>query len=201
MNKFVCIMMDRDNQRRMTMTRKTLITLALFGIITGLVLQPAMAKKGKGGGKPAPVPVLTADEAADLLFMREEEKLARDVYRALYDMWGNQVFYNISLSEQKHTDAVLGLIVKYGLTDPVSEFEGVFNDPHLQDLYDLLMDMGDDGELEALQVGVLIEVTDITDIEACILRTDKADILNVYGNLLDGSFSHLDAFERNVAAY
>ncbi len=201
MNKFVCIMMDRDNQRRMTMTRKTLITLALFGIITGLVLQPAMAKKGKGGGKPAPVPVLTAVEAADLLFMREEEKLARDVYRALYDMWGNQVFYNISLSEQKHTDAVLDLIVKYGLTDPASEFEGVFNDQHLQDLYDFLMDMGDDGELEALQVGVLIEVTDITDIEGCILRTDKADILNVYGNLLDGSFNHLDAFQRNVEAY
>ena len=133
--------------------------------------------------------------------MREEEKLARDVYRALYDMWSNQVFYNISLSEQKHTDAVLGLIVKYGLTDPVSEFEGVFNDQHLQDLYDLLMEMGDDGELEALQVGVLIEVTDITDIEECMKHTDKADILNVYGNLLAGSENHLDTFLRNVEAF
>lgn len=29
---------------------------------------------------------LSADEIADLLFSREEEKLARDVYIALYDM-------------------------------------------------------------------------------------------------------------------
>lgn len=181
--------------------KKTVLTLIVGCMITGFLIEPVMAAKGNGKGGGGASPGLTQAEIDDLYYMREEEKLARDVYRALYDMWGNQVFYNISLSEQKHTDAVLGLIEKHGLTDPASELEGVFNDSRLQDLYDLLMDMGDDGVLEALEVGVLIEVTDITDIEEAIKRTDKADILNVYGNLLAGSENHLDAFLRNVDAY
>ena len=185
------------------MNKRTLIALVLCGIAASWMLEPVRAGKGngKGGGGGGSTPTLTQVEIADLYFMREEEKLARDVYRALFDMWGNQVFYNISLSEQKHADAVLGLIEKYGLKDPASLDEGVFNDPYLQKLYDDLMAMGDDGELEALEVGVLIEVTDITDIEECMKHTDKADILNVCGNLLDGSFNHLDAFLRNVEAY
>lgn len=181
------------------MKRKTAFALIIGTMITGMMLEPVMA--GKGGGSGGSTPALTQDEIDGLYFMREEEKLARDVYIALYEMWGNQVFYNISLSEQKHTDAVLGLIEKYGLTDPASDIIGEFNDPYLQNLYDVLMDMGDDGEFEALQVGVIIEETDITDIVEIMMHTDKADILRVYGNLLDGSYNHLDAFLKNIEAY
>jgi hypothetical protein len=183
------------------MTGKTVVTLIIGSMIVGSMIEPVMAGRGKGGGGGGSTPVLTQVEIDDLYFMREEEKLARDVYIALYEQWGNRVFYNISLSEQKHTDAVLGLIVKYGLEDPASTESGIFNDPYLQQLYDDLIGMGMAGELEALQIGVLIEVTDITDIEECMTHTDKADILNVYGNLLAGSENHLDAFLRNVEAY
>lgn len=187
------------------MKRNTLITLIVGSMIAGLMLEPVVAGrgsgKGGGGGGGGSTPVLTEDEIHDLNFMREEEKLAHDVYIALYEKWGTQVFYNISLSEQKHTDAVISLIVKYGLDDPASAEVGVFNDPHLQDLYDLLIDMGMAGEFEALEVGVIIEETDISDIVDCMERTDKADILNVYGNLLDGSYNHLAAFLKNIDAY
>lgn len=183
------------------MKRNTVITLVVGSMIAGLILEPALAGKGNGKGGGGSTPVLTQVEIDDLYFMREEEKLARDVYIALYEQWGTQVFYNISLSEQRHTDKILDLIVKYGLEDPASTEIGVFNDPYLQGLYDLLIDMGMAGELEALQVGELIEVTDITDIEECMERTDKADILTVYGNLLDGSYNHLAAFLKNIEAY
>ena len=183
------------------MTRKSVLSLIIGSLIAGLMIESVMAKSGKGNGGGGSTPVLTQVEIDDLMFMREEEKLARDVYIALYEAWGNTVFYNISQSEQRHTDAVLGLIVKYGLEDPASTEIGVFNDPYLQELYDDLMDIGLAGELEALQVGVLIEVTDITDMEECRTNTDKADILNVYGNLLAGSENHLAAFLRNIEAY
>ena len=43
-----------------------------------------------------PASDLSAEETASLLFMREEEKLARDVYNALYATWGQQTFLNIA---------------------------------------------------------------------------------------------------------
>ncbi|MDD4887687.1 MAG: DUF2202 domain-containing protein, partial [Thiomonas sp.] len=42
---------------------------------------------------------LTAEERADLLLMREEEKIARDVYLRLYEQWGIRPFDNIAGAE------------------------------------------------------------------------------------------------------
>ena len=181
------------------MRKRTLVTLMACGVLSGLMLQPAMAKKGKGGGKPAPVPALSAVEAADLLFMREEEKLARDVYTTLYAEWGVAVFDNISQSEQTHMDKILGLLDQYGLDDPALRF-GEFADGELQDLFDALIAAGLQSELDALMVGALIEEVDMEDIVLAMERTDEADILTVYGNLLAGSENHLNSFVKNIEA-
>ncbi|MCP4143444.1 MAG: DUF2202 domain-containing protein [Chloroflexi bacterium] len=52
-------------------------------------------------------------ETDGLAFMREEEKLARDVYLTLYEQWELRPFSNIAESEQKHTDAVKNLLGPY----------------------------------------------------------------------------------------
>lgn len=185
------------------MRSKTLLSVVVCGLVSASMLVPAVAGRGKGkggGGTPQPAPVLTQQETEDLQFMREEEKLARDVYIVLYDAWGLRVFDNIAQSEQRHADAVLRLIVKYGLPDPVKPGIGEFTNQDLQDLYDDLIAKGLNSKLDALEVGVDIEVTDIADIEECMEHTDRTDILRVYGNLLDGSLNHLDAFLRNVDA-
>ena len=179
------------------MKRKTLVTLVLFGLMTGWMLEPVMAGKRKGGGKP--VPVLTEAEAADLLFMREEEKLARDVYITMYAEWGLPVFDNISQSEQKHMDSILGLLDTYGLDDPALGF-GEFADAELQELFDDLVGIGLQSKLDALMVGALIEEVDMEDIVLAMERTGKADILTVYGNLLAGSENHLNSFVKNIEA-
>lgn len=166
-------------------------------VITGWLIQPAVAAGKKGGGNPRPTPVLSQVEIADLLFMREEEKLAHDVYVTLYAEWGSRVFDNISESEQTHTDAVLGLLDTYGLQDPALEF-GNFANHELQVLYDTLVEVGLESKLEALMVGALIEEVDMEDIVAAMERTDQSNILTVYGNLLAGSESHLNAFVRNI---
>ena len=47
--------------------------------------------------------------------MREEEKLARDVYVALGDRWGLRVFENIARAEQRHMDAVVAQLDREGV--------------------------------------------------------------------------------------
>ena len=144
---------------------------------------------------------LSAEEIAGLKFMREEEKLAHDVYVALYAIWPDDIFYRISLSETTHTEAILALLVKYGIPDPAEgKAPGVFEDPDLQALYDLLVAEGTKSQIDALKVGALIEETDIRDINAKKAVTDEADILTVYGNLLCGSQDHLRAFNDALVA-
>lgn len=176
------------------MNKQKLITLVAVAItVSGLTL-PAFAKKG---GQDVKIPTLSGKESADLLFMREEEKLARDVYRTLYAEWGVRVFDNISQSEQNHMDAILSLLNKYDLDDPALE-AALFSNPELQELFDLLVSNGTQSLLDALMVGALIEEVDIEDIAAAMEHTDKTDILAVYGNLMAGSENHLRAFVRNI---
>jgi hypothetical protein len=142
---------------------------------------------------------LSDAEIEDLLFMREEEKLARDVYLTLYDQWGLPLFQNIASSEQTHTDAIKTLIDRYGLEDPVmSDDIGVFTNPDLQILYNDLIDLGGQSLVDALGVGAVIEEIDILDLLEALDHTDKADIVRVYENLLSGSENHLRAFVRTL---
>jgi hypothetical protein len=138
---------------------------------------------------------LSGEEADGLLYMREEEKLARDVYLTLYETWDLPVFQNIADSEQTHMDAIRTLIDRYGLEDPVAgNAIGEFSDPTLQSLYDDLTASGQESLAAALRVGAAIEEIDIIDLEATIAQTDEADIVRVYENLMRGSRNHLRAF-------
>jgi hypothetical protein len=140
-----------------------------------------------------PASDLNADEAAALLFMREEEKLARDVYTKLYEVWGVTTFQNIAASEQMHMDEIALLLTRYNLTDP-AQAPGVFTDAKLQDLYTTLVAQGSQSVAEALKVGGAIEEIDILDLQTRLAETDNADIQQVYNNLLSGSYNHLKAF-------
>jgi len=142
---------------------------------------------------------LTDQEKADVLYMREEEKLARDMYNFLYEKWGLAIFSKIALSEQRHMDAIKRLIDKHKMTDidPViiQPEPGLFVNEKIQALYDELEEKGVLSETDALEVGVLVEEIDIEDLEHYLERVDNQDIVNVYHNLLDGSYNHLASFE------
>lgn len=147
-----------------------------------------------------PADPLSAAEKNSLLFMREEEKLAQDIYLKLYEKWNHTVFNNISTSEQTHTEAVLKLLEKYQLDDPVgTNGVGVFVNDSLQALYDVLLQQGDLGLIDALKVGALVEEVDILDLENALNGfVDNADIEMVYENLLAASRNHLRAFVKNL---
>jgi hypothetical protein len=142
---------------------------------------------------------LSTEEETDLLFMREEEKMARDVYLFFYPIWNNSVFSNIAESEQQHMDSMAVLLNTYGLPDPVqNDSIGLFTNPDLAALYLTLTDRGQASLLEALKVGALIEEVDMRDIQHAIDQAEHADIIQTYENLLRGSRNHLRAFVRAI---
>jgi hypothetical protein len=136
---------------------------------------------------------LSAEEKASLLYMYEEEKLARDVYNALNATWNLPTFQNIAASEQMHMDSVKSLLDRYGLTAPALP-AGSFADASLQSLYTTLVAQGGQSAADALKVGAAIEEIDILDLQTRLAQTDNADIQLVYTNLMNGSKNHLQAF-------
>ena len=172
------------------------VLIALVGVVA---ISPVALAAGPGNdnssGNQIPVGELSEAETEGLLYMREEEKLARDVYLTLYAEWGMPIFRNIANAEQTHMDAIGTLIERYGLEDPVASNDiGVFTNSTLQDLYDQLVEEGSESLASALRVGVAIEEIDILDLQEYIAQTDKGDIQQVYENLTRGSRNHLRAF-------
>ena len=181
------------------MTKKAIgITVVLISLIMAVPL----SAKGPGAGKNSQSPgALTEEEIGHITYIREEEKLARDVYLTLNDSYQASNFENISESEQRHMDAVKRLIDKYGLEDPAADDTvGVFPDPktdkvtNFSELYDDLVDLGKSSYCGALQAGIDIEELDIEDIEKALNDVVARDVTRVFNNLLNGSYNHLNAF-------
>jgi len=186
--------------------------MASFVLISAL---PAQAQRGggrnalwgMGGGicvnllNSVPKGDLDSKEAAELIYLREEEKLARDVYLALYSKWGLPIFGNISGSENRHSNALKLLLDRYGLPDPAdSAATGHFEDPSLQAFYSDLIAQGETSFPAALRVGATIEDLDFRDLEKAIAATDNEDLKIVYRNLQRGTQNHMEAFLRQLSA-
>jgi hypothetical protein len=144
---------------------------------------------------------LTADEVAGLLWMREEEQLAHDVYVTLGDLWGLRIFENIASSESSHIEAVATLLDRYGIDDPAAGNDpGTFTDPAIQALHDQLVSDGNVSLEAALAVGALIEELDISDLQARAAATENTEIITMYAGLERGSRNHLRAFTSQLDA-
>ncbi|MBL4699406.1 MAG: DUF2202 domain-containing protein [Phycisphaerales bacterium] len=146
----------------------------------------------------SPVIELTSESATTLLQMREEEKLARDVYAALGDKWGAKVF-NITNAEQKHMNAMKKMLDRFGMEDPITDdTRGVFQSQAFTDLYDQLIKSGSESLLEALKVGAKIEELDLSDIQTAADGVADPVLTKVYGNLTRATRNHLRAFAAQI---
>lgn len=185
--------------------RKLLVPVAVLVCacsFSAMAKGPGGGQGGPGGGQggPGPAAVLSADEADTLLWMREEEKLAHDVYESLDMQWHLVVLERIAVSEQRHFDAIGDKIERYALTDPALPGLGAFSDPDLQALYESLLASGLESSVQALVVGATIEDLDISDLLLAIEETDEPDLQRTYGYLLEGSKNHLRAFVSRLRA-
>ncbi|OIP98697.1 MAG: hypothetical protein AUK35_10740 [Zetaproteobacteria bacterium CG2_30_46_52] len=146
---------------------------------------------------------LTADEEAGLVYMREEEELARDLYLDIFDLKpALTVFQTISNnSETQHAAKMLTLLNTYQVNDPSTGLRYTYTDPALQAMYtQLLSNAAGGNDVAALKVGALVEEVDIQDINEKKAMVDAAhqDIITTYDNLLCGSRNHLRSFVSQI---
>ena len=132
-----------------------------------------------------------------LLFMLEEEKLARDTYTYIDNLWSINQFANIKKSEQNHINAISTLLTKSNVEHTVLP-AGVFANQDLQNLYNQFVIDGAISVSKALQIGATIEDLDIVDLEKYKKNTTNSAIINVYNNLLCGSRNHIRSFVKAI---
>lgn len=143
--------------------------------------------------------LVTHDEIETMKFMLEEEKLAFDVYTFLGEKWNLQVFANIKQSEAKHFEAIKGLLERNTISYEISDEAGVFFNEELQIMYNDLIAKGSLSMIDALEVGKAIEERDIEDLQLAISKSNDSYTKQVYTNLLNASYNHLNAFNRNLS--
>lgn len=144
---------------------------------------------------------ISEKEKAGILRMREEEKMARDIYRALNEKWNQRIFSNILKSETYHMERMKTLIDKFQLQDPVAKTNdkaGIFENKALQKMYDELTSSGSANIEAAFRAGAKVEEADIKDLREAIALTSNNDIKSTYEYLVQASENHLRAFVRNL---
>ena len=185
--------------------KRSVFALSVAALLVAAPLHAGQQGPGQGPGQfgtdtqAVVAEPLSAAEAEGLVFMREEEKLARDVYLNLYEQWKNPVFSNIARAEQRHMDTLAPLLAAHGLADPVTDGSvGAFINPDLAALHLTLQEQGSLSLLHALYVGAWIEEIDIRDLQDTIAGSTHPDLIQAYEKLQRGSRNHLRAFVRQI---
>ena len=151
--------------------------------------------------KSSTVAVLSESQTEKLFYIYQEEKVARDVYSTLGELYPDEsTFALIQLSEQSHIEAMAGLCDTYGIDISYVNLDaiGQFELPVLQQLYDTCVAQGSLSLVDGLRVGELIELTDLDDLASAEIGM-PSDVVKVLENLKAGSENHLDAFRRAIA--
>lgn len=183
------------------MKRTTIAIIAATAVAVGTGVGAAATPVATTAPQPvvAAATGLPAEVAEGLTFSREEERMARDLYRFFADRYdGDRPFSNIVDSEQRHFDAIGRLLTRYGLADPsAGRAAGRYADPAIQRLYDTWKAQGSRSLQAAFAVGVDLENRDIADLEKSAATPGLPDdVRTVYSNLLQASRNHLAAFTR-----
>lgn len=153
---------------------------------------------GNGSTEASTSPLARA-EADTLRSMREEEKLARDLYAA-FEPSGFE-FARIQGMERHHFAMIGMLLERYQLPDPAaSQPAGVFTDPALQAQYAELHERGTKSRADAYAVATEIEDQSLHDLQAAIEGTTHDDIRHAYAMLAQMTRNHLRVFYTGLAA-
>ncbi|PUU87307.1 DUF2202 domain-containing protein, partial [Halanaerobium sp.] len=178
---------------------KKLLRVFLVSALSLTLAAGAIMAQGPGNAVRSPEDIvddypaaeLSEKQIADLEFMYEEEKLARDLYARLGEEWNLPAFENISQSEAQHMAALEALFAKYDLEKPAA-VPGEYNNSELAAVYDEFLARGLESEAAALELGKELEIKDIADLEEVMIDAPE-DFKAVYANLKAVSENHLAA--------
>jgi len=204
--------------------KSLMILVSIFTIFTivGCGGDSNGSRNGNGNGNSealvedainAPMSTLSQALKDSITYMYSEEGLAYDVYTNIYKVQAVQQLQNIAQnSEIKHIDAVNELAIKYDLNmtqypDTEASYsidnigDGTYPVDTVQYLYNLLYNKGIESEKDALEVGCMVEVVDITDLDKYmeLAESSKAsDVLDIFDFLRKGSYTHYWAFDQGL---
>ena len=177
---------------------KTLqITLLLLSVITATLFISSCSNDDNNNSDLTNSTEINQIDTGALLFMLEEEKLARDTYTFLDSKWNINQFANIKKSEQSHMDAIIKLLEQYNISYTILPY-GEFAEDNLQSYYNQFIENGQINQINALQIGATIEDLDIVDLEEYIKKTTNSSIISVFESLQCGSENHLRAFVSSI---
>ncbi len=180
-------------------TKKISLAIVAPLILFSLISAPVYAQKNNRQQRNESSSVVVSESnKAELVYLYQEEKLARDLYTKLYEKWGLNVFKNISKSEQKHMNSVANLAKKASVQLPTNLAVGKFENSDLQNLYNKLLTDGMASKEAAIKVGILVEETDIKDLQKTLSNSSDSSVKKVLNSLLKGSERHLKAFKNNL---
>lgn len=152
---------------------------------------------GQTNASAAAVATLSSREKDGLIFIWEEEKVARDLYASLYEKNNLSIFLDLVRSEQSHMDQAKAIIEKYGLSLPEDK-PGIFQNQTMQEIHDELLAEGLQSDQDALKVAATFEEISIMDLEKELAATQAEDIRTVYQGLLAGSRKHLRSYVADL---
>ena len=147
-----------------------------------------------------------------LTYMKDEERLASDLYLNLYNYYKNysdleiKQLNNIATNtENDQISIIKSLVKRYDLnsSEPqdVNISRGVYENQVIQDLYDKFYAIGQNSQEEALKVGCMVEVTDINDLDKYISlakESNATDIETAFKALRDGSYHNYWTFDQTL---
>jgi hypothetical protein len=147
-----------------------------------------------------------------LEYMGDEERLAYDIYNVLYNYYITEDFKQfkniLTKSEINHIAAVQAIVKKYDINSTelydnnVSDLEvGVYKTEELQTLYTTLYNKGIISEQDAFEVGCMVEVTDVDDLDLYISQAEDinaTDVVGVFEYLRNGSYNHYWGFDTGL---
>ncbi len=191
----------------MPIVRRTLVVICAVLFVLSASVADAKGRPSQGGGESdcqqalvdrfdsLDTNILDQETIDAILLLREEEKLARDVYLTLSLWYDLPIFSNIARSEQQHMNLVALLLDRYGLPDPAAgNGIGEFSDPWVQGLFDALVASGAESLVDALLAGATIEDVDIYHLQHILDHSDFDDVNLIVQNMVAGSRNHMRGF-------
>ncbi|MEI6694756.1 MAG: DUF2202 domain-containing protein [Bacteroidota bacterium] len=174
-------------------------SFVIFSLLLSLLVSCDKNSSSDDNNNSTVTVALTVSEEHSLLFMLEEEKLARDTYTYLNTKWTNTPFANILGSEQTHMDAIKSLLDANGTAYTILP-AGQFSEAALQNYYNQFIVDGAISLSKALAIGATIEDLDIVDLQKYTNETTNQSVIDVYGKLECGSRNHLRSFYKSITA-
>jgi hypothetical protein len=124
-------------------------------------------------------------EVTDIDYLKEMQKLDSDYYAVIAAQYPRApILSNLAISSSTLANADYVIYVRYSITDPESDIQGIFSDPKLQQIYNQDLATAAGGLGDAYTAAAQDEDLHIANLVAAMSRTNNQDLIFMYSQQL-----------------